>query len=87
MKTTIDSLPSHAVRARRFYYGAKITCSIVFVGTLEECKSFIANSKGTDYYTQHNEVGRWSLKTVTTGSLRPNAMAEAEQKKNEQDWI
>ncbi len=78
------TLPSHAVRARRFYFGPKEKTSIAFVGTLAECKEFIRLDNEEIYRTSHNESGRWTLRIVTTNSLRPYARREAEDKLIEQ---
>jgi hypothetical protein len=72
------TLPSHAVRSRRFFYGPKEEVSIAFVGTLDECKKFIADDDDSVYHTAHNESGRWSLRVVTTASLSPSALRQAE---------
>lgn len=71
------TIPTHAVRARRFFYGPKETTSIVFVGTLAECREYIARP-GT-YYLAHNESGAPTYKIVTTNSLSPFARQQAEQ--------
>ena len=81
-KTTI--LPSHCVRARRFFYGPAETTSIVLVGTLTECREFIRKDNAEIYHTGHNESGRWTLRIVTTNSLRPYARQQADQCYNEQ---
>ena len=78
------TLPSHAVRARRFYYGPSEKTLIAFVGTLAECKEFIRLDNDEIYRTSHNESGRWTLRIVTTNSLRPYARQEAECKLDEQ---
>ena len=76
---TVPPLPSHAVRARRFFFDGEITFSIVLVGTRAECKAFIADSDDSIYCTEHNEATRWRLKVVTTNSLRLYARIEAER--------
>jgi hypothetical protein len=73
-----SQFPSHAVRSRKFFYGPSETIGIAFVGTLAECRSFIAKDSAEIYRTEHNESGRWSLKVVTTASLRPAALRDAE---------
>ena len=55
-----------------------------FVGTLAECKEFIRLDNEEIYRTSHNEAGRWSLRIVTTNSLRPYARQEAKYKLDEQ---
>ncbi len=84
MKT--KTLPSHAVRARRFFYGPSEKVSIAFVGSLAECKEFIRAQSARTYCTSPNESGRWSLRIVRTNSLRPYALLEAEYKTEEQSW-
>ena len=81
-KTTI--LPSHCVRARRFFYGPAEKTSIAFVGTLDECREFIRADDAEIYRTSHNESGRWTLRIATTNSLRPYARQQADQCYNEQ---
>jgi hypothetical protein len=66
MKT---ELPSHAVRALRFFYGPQKLTSIVFAGSYEECAEFIQKSDSQIYYLAHNESDRWTLKVVTMNSL------------------
>ena len=80
----MKTIPSHAVRARRFYYGPMEKLSIAFVGTLAECKEFIRTDNAKIYRTSHNEAGRWTLRIVTTNSLRPYARQEAQWKLDEQ---
>ena len=76
MSTT--TLPTHAVRYRRFFYGKQADqVGIAFVGTLAECKEFIREDNACIYYTSHNEVGRCHLHTVRTASLRQHALLEA----------
>ena len=76
---TTTTLASHAVRARRFFYGPKETTSIAFVGSLTECKDFIARRSSETYHLSHNESGAPSYKIVTTNSLSPYARQQAEQ--------
>lgn len=76
---TTKPLPSHAVRARRFFYGPTSTTSIAFVGSLQECKEFIRLDNSEVYHTSHNEAGRWTLRIVPTHSLSPFATQQAEQ--------
>ena len=83
---TTNQLPSHAVRARRFFYGPKEETSIAFCGTLAECKEFIRLDDAETYRTSHNESGRWRLRIVTTASLSPYALLDAERKAEEQSW-
>ena len=81
----IIDLHSHAVRSRKFFYNSQPDqIGIAFVGTLAECKAWVAASDGATYYTDHNESGRWSLKIVTTNSLSPYARTEAAHKQMEQ---
>ena len=88
MTTNTALLPSHCVRARRYFYGQAEATSIVFVGTLTECRDFIRKDNAEIYHTSHNESGRWSLRIVTTNSLRPYARQQADQCYNEQMlWI
>lgn len=76
MKT---SLPSHAVRSRQFYYGNQPdSVGITYVGTLAECQEFIRADGENVYRTEHNESGRWRLRIVTTASLGPYAIMQAE---------
>lgn len=82
MKTI--TLPSHVVRARRFWYGQKETFSIAFVGTLKECREFIKQDDCEVYRLEHNESGRPILRIVTTASLRPCALRDAEYRAEEQ---
>ena len=80
----IIDLHSHAVRSRKFFYGPQEKVGIAFVGTLAECKAWVAASDSATYYTSNNESGRWSLKIVTTNSLSPLARTEAAHKQMEQ---
>lgn len=80
----IINLHSHAVRSRSFYFGSQDKVGIAFVGTLAECKAWVKASDSSTYYTSNNESGRWSLKIVTTNSLRPNARTMAAHKQYEQ---
>ena len=84
MNTNTTILPSHCVRARRYFYGPAETTSIVFVGSLAECREFISADDAEIYYTSHNESGRWTLRIVTTNSLRPYARQQADQCYSEQ---
>jgi len=84
MKTI--TLPTHAVRAWRLFYGPAAETSIAFVGSMAECRKFISDDNEEIYRTSHNESGRWTLKTVTTYSLSPHAKLQAEQKNEEQSW-
>jgi len=84
---TNNNLPSHAVRARRFYYGQKEETSIAFVGALAECKEFIRLDNEEVYRTSHNESGRWVLRIVATNSLSPYARLQADHKMDEQGMI
>ena len=77
-------LPSHCVRARRYFFGPSEITSVVFVGTLAECRDFIRADDAKVYRTAHNESGRWSLRIVTTNSLRPYARQQAAQCYHEQ---
>ena len=79
MTTNTALLPSHCVRARRYFYGQAEETSIVFVGTLTECREFIRKDNAEIYRTSHNESGRWTLRIATTNSLRPYARQQAEQ--------
>ena len=75
MNTT---LPTHAVRYRRFFYGKQADqVGIAFLGTLAECREFIREDNACIYYRSHDEVGRCHLHTVRTASLRQNALLEA----------
>lgn len=88
MNTNTTILPSHCVRARSFFYGPSETTSIVFVGTLNECREFIRKDNAEIYRTSQNESGRRSLRIVTTNSLRPYARQQADQCYYEQMlWI
>jgi hypothetical protein len=80
----IINLHSHAVRSRKFFYGTQQTVGIAFVGTLAECKAWVAASNSAIYYTSQNEAGRWSLKIVKTDSLSRHARTEAAHKQMEQ---
>jgi hypothetical protein len=80
----IINLHSHAVRSRQFFYGQQQKVGIAFVGTLAECKAWVAASNSAIYYTSHNEAGRWSLKIVKTDSLSRHARTEAAHKQMEQ---
>ena len=83
----ITTLPSHAVRSRRFFYGPSADeIGIAFVGTLAECRKFIADDNAEIYHTRHNESGRWSLRIVTTNSLRPYAHQSADQRLSAQSY-
>ena len=73
----MQTLPSHAVRATRYFYGPSQTKSIVFIGTLPECREFVRNSDRDRYYTAHNESSRWDLRIVTTNSLSSSARLAA----------
>jgi hypothetical protein len=84
--TATNQLPTHAVRARRFFYGPKEETSIAFTGTLAECKEFIRLDDAEIYRTSHNESGRWRLRVVTTASLSPSALVDAERRAVEQSW-
>lgn len=77
MKNEMKTLPSHAVRATRYFYGPSQTKSIVFVGTLPECREFVRDDNRGIYHTAHNESGRWDLRIVTTNSLSPSAKLTA----------
>lgn len=83
----MESLPTHAIRSRRFFYGPKEEISIAFVGTRAECKEWIKADDATIYHTAHNESGRWALKIIRTNQLRPYALLEAERKFEEQSWL
>jgi hypothetical protein len=83
----MKTLPTHSVRARRFYYGPKEETSIVFLGTLTECKAWIKADDAKTYRTAPNESGRWALKIVRTNQLRPYALLNAERKFEEQSWL
>ena len=75
----LSTLPSHCIRARRFFYGPQPDkISIAFLGTLAECREFIRRDVDEIYRTDHNESGRWRLRIVTTNSLRPYALRDAE---------
>jgi hypothetical protein len=80
----IINLHSHAVRSRKFFYGPQEKVGIAFVGTLAECKAWVAASNSAIYYTSQNEAGRWSLKIVKTDSLSRHARTEAAHKQMEQ---
>lgn len=84
MNTQTPTLPSHVVRARRYYYGPKETSSIAHVGSLQECKDFIRRDGDSPYYTEQNESGRWSLRIVTSHSLGQAASMEAADRLREQ---
>ena len=72
------TLPSHAVRYRRSYYGKQADqVGIAYVGTLSECREYIREDNACIYYTSHNEVGRCLLRTVRMASLRPYALEQA----------
>ena len=81
-----SELPSHAVRSRKFFYGPSENVGIAFVGTLAECRDFITADNAEIYRIEHNESGRWSLKVVTTASLRPYALREAEYRQQVQAY-
>ena len=75
MSTT---LPTHAVRYRRSFYGRQADqVGIAFVGTLAECREYIREDNACIYYCSHNEVGRCHLHTVRTASLSPYALLDA----------
>lgn len=82
----MKSLPTHAIRSRRFFYGPKEEISIAFVGTLAECKAWIKADDAEIYRTAHNESGRWALKIIKTNQLRPYALLDAERTLEEQSW-
>jgi hypothetical protein len=82
----LEKLPTHCVRARRFFYGPKEECTIAFVGTLDGCRAFIDADNREVYRTSNGESGRWRLKIVRTNSLRPYALLDAKRKLLEQDW-
>ena len=84
MNTKTIIIPSHCVRARRYFYGPSETTSIVFVGSLAECREFIRADDAEIYHTSHNESGRWTLRIATTNSLRHYARQQADQCYNEQ---
>jgi|GEM_PF-6439076 len=74
----IKTLPTHAVRRRRFFYGSTPdSVDLAMVGTLAECREYIAERDGAVYRTAHNESGCPALKVVRTKSLSPYAMEEA----------
>jgi len=75
--TYSSSIPTHAVRARRYYYGAEDRISIDMTGSLRECREHVFGKEASTYYASHNEASRVSLKVVTFASLRPNARDEA----------
>jgi hypothetical protein len=70
-------LPSHAVKALRFFYGPQKLTSIVFAGTHEECAEFVQKSDSQIYYLAHNESDRWTLKIVTINSLKGRSYLNA----------
>lgn len=75
-----STLPTHAVRYRRSFYGKQADqVGIAYVGTLSECREYIREDDACIYYTSHNEVGRCHLHTVRTASLRQHALLEARQ--------
>jgi hypothetical protein len=81
------NLPSHAVRSRRFFYGpTSDKIGIAFLGTLAECKKFIADDDATIYHTSHNESGRWLLRIVRTNTLSQSAIWDAERRMEIQSW-
>lgn len=82
----MNTLPSHAVRARQFFFGPKEKVTIVFVGTHTECKEFIRADDALIYRPSNNESGRWTLRIVTTNSLTRSALDQAGSKVQEQSW-
>lgn len=83
----METLPTHAIRSRRFFYGPKEEIGIAFVGTLTECKAWIKADDAEIYRTAHNESGRWALKIIRTNQLRPYAILDAKRKLEEQSWL
>lgn len=83
----ISNLPSHAVRSRQFYYGTQPDgVGIAYVGTLAECREFIRADGENIYRTAHNESGPWRLRIVTTASLSPYAITQAENAAQERAY-
>lgn len=76
MSSVTNTLPSHAVRRRRYFYGPAETCSIVFAGTLAECREYIRSEEAAVCYLSHNESGRPTLRVVRTASLRESALRD-----------
>ena len=85
MKYNEIALPSHAVRATRFFYGPSIKKSIAFVGDLAECREFIKMDGEAIYHLGHNESSRSDLKIVTRNSLSASAWQDAQHVKYDQD--
>jgi hypothetical protein len=73
-----NPIPSHAVRARRYFYGPTETVDIVFLGNLADCKSYVSSQDNRPYYLAHNESGRSALKIVKTRNLSRSAMMQAQ---------
>jgi hypothetical protein len=70
MKTIyINVTTTHAVRAKRFFYGSKPKHSIAFVGTRKECSDYIKKSNSRNYFLQHNEYSLPQLRIVLTKNL------------------
>ena len=82
-----SNLPSHAVRSRQFYFGKMPdSVGIAYVGTLAECQEFIRADGENIYRTAHNEAARWRLRIVTTASLSPYAIMQAENAQQERAY-
>lgn len=72
-----NSLVTHTVRARHYYFGPKEVVKYHFSGSLAECKEFVNKSESKTYYLLHNESGRPTYKIARIDSLGERARREA----------
>jgi hypothetical protein len=69
---------THAVRARRFFYGPKSSVHYVCRGSLSDCKTYVADQDRGIYYLSHNEYARPVHRIVRLDSLGPLARQQAQ---------
>jgi hypothetical protein len=78
---------THAIRRRRYYYNNKSKMDYIAQGTLEECKSLIAQWSKKQYCLAHNECCAPDYKIVTLRSLGQSAWWEASQSEEAKFWL
>lgn len=72
-----NSLATHTVRARHYYYGPKEVAKYQFSGSLTECKKYVETWETGIYHLAHNESSRPIYKIVRIDSLGKWAAREA----------
>lgn len=72
-----NSLATHTVRARHYYYGPKEIVKYHFSGSLAECKKYVETWETGIYHLAHNESSRPIYKIVRIDSLGKWAAREA----------